>query len=123
MTTWCSFIGEGELKVIDMEYAFCGPLAFDIGYLESHLISQYICAAFRNFDTERKRTEFQAYILAAMQQFFEEYCNRFFYYWNRFAKPVYRDVDGLQESFKNQLLRDMIGFCSTSNIFPLYKQY
>ena len=111
------FIGQGLMKVIDMEYAFCGPAAFDIGYLESHLLSQFVCAAFRDYETEDKKKEFQAYILATMQQLFNDYCKNFFTYWNEDAKKIYQGIDGLQDSVKKNLLKDMIGFCSTSNLF------
>ena len=35
------FIDQEEMKVIDMEYTFCGPMSYDLGYMESHLLSQY----------------------------------------------------------------------------------
>lgn len=111
------FIGQGLMKVIDMEYAFCGPAAFDIGYLESHLLSQFICATFREYDTEQERKEFQAYILASMQQLFEDYCKNFFGHWQEDAKHIYQGVAGLKESVEANLLKDMIGFCATSNLF------
>ena len=111
------FLGHDAMKVIDMEYAFCGPAAFDIGYLESHLLSQFICAAFRDYENEEERKEFQAYILATMQQLFEGYCKNFFAHWDRDAKSIYHGVNGLQEAVKKNLLKDMIGFCATSNLF------
>lgn len=111
------FVGQGLMKVIDMEYAFCGPVAFDLGYLESHLMSQFICAAFRSYDTEQERQEFQAYILASMQQLFEDYCRNFFAHWKEDAKHIYQNVEGLMESVQANLLKDMIGFCATSNLF------
>lgn len=80
------FIGPEEMKVIDMEYTFMGPAAHDLGYLESHLLSQFICGAFRPFETEAKRKEFMSYILASMQQIFDEYCNIFFDCWDKEAK-------------------------------------
>ena len=52
------FLSQDEMKVIDMEYTFFGRAAYDLGYLESHLLSQYVCAAYRPFETEEERRQF-----------------------------------------------------------------
>ena len=111
------FIDQNEMKVIDMEYTFLGPAAYDLGYIESHLLSQYVCAAFRPFDTEEERSRFMSYMLATMQQVFDVYCEVFFASWDKDAKAIYKNVPGLKEHVKESLLKDMIGFCSTSNMF------
>lgn len=111
------FVDQDQLKVIDMEYAFFGPAAYDLGYLESHLLSQCVCAAFRPFASEQERWTFVSYTLATMQHLFEEYCRVFFACWDEDAKPVYQGIEGMQEYIRKQLLKDMIGFCASSNIF------
>ncbi len=111
------FIGEDEMKVIDMEYSFCGPIAFDLGYLFGNLISQYVCACFRPYEDEEKREPFKAYILDTISQIFEDYKKLFIRYWNQDAKEEYKGVKGLQEAFMSQLLSQMVGFCSTANLF------
>ena len=111
------FVDQEDLKVIDMEYAFFGPAAYDLGYQESHLLSQFICGAFRPFDSEAERRNFVSYMLASMQHLFDEYCRVFFACWDNDAKAVYQGVPGMQEYVRKQLLQNMIGFCATSNIF------
>lgn len=111
------FVDQEDLKVIDMEYAFFGPAAYDLGYLESHLLSQCVCAAFRPFDSEQERWTFVSYTLATMQHLFAEYCRVFFACWDEDAKPIYQGIEGMQEYIQKQLLKDMIGFCASSNIF------
>lgn len=111
------FVDQEDLKVIDMEYAFFGPAAYDLGYQESHLLSQFICGAFRTFDSEAERMNFVSYMLASMQHLFDEYCRVFFECWDNDAKAVYQGVPGMQEYVRKQLLQNMIGFCATSNIF------
>ena len=106
-------ISRDELKVIDMEYAFCGPLAYDMGYVQSNIMSQYITAAYRPFPSEKERESFRKYCLDTMRDIFEEYCRVFFECWDRDAKPVYRKVEGIKEKIRADLLRDMIGFCAT----------
>ena len=111
------FVDQEELKVIDMEYAFFGPAAYDLGYQESHLLSQVTCGAFRPFPSEEERWTFISYTLATMQHLFDEYCRVFFECWDADAKPIYQGVPGLQEHVKKQLLKNMIGYCSSSNLF------
>ena len=111
------FVDQEDLKVIDMEYAFFGPAAYDLGYQESHLLSQVTCGAFRPFPSEEARWTFVSYALATMQHLFEEYCRVFFECWNTDAKPIYQNVPGLQEHVKKQLLQNMIGYCASSNLF------
>ena len=111
------FVDQEELKVIDMEYAFFGPAAYDLGYQQSHLLSQVTCGAFRPFPSQEERWTFVSYALATMQHLFEEYCRVFFACWDADAKPIYQNVPGLQEHVKKQLLQNMIGYCASSNLF------
>lgn len=111
------FVDQEDLKVIDMEYAFFGPAAYDLGYQESHLLSQMTCAAFRPFPSEEERWKFISYTIATMQHLFADYCRVFFECWDADAKPIYQNVPGLQEHVKKQLLQNMVGYCSSSNLF------
>ncbi len=108
-------LDEKEMKVIDMEYTFCGPFASDLGYLESNFLSQYICATYRSFESEEKRAEFKQWCLITMRDIFEEYCRIFFECFEKDAKKQYRGVPGLKESIKKQLLSDVIGFTATAS--------
>ncbi len=113
------FIGDGKMKVIDMEYSFCGPVAFDLGYLFGNLISQYVCAGFRPYDTEENRETFRNYILDTIEGIYDEYCRLVTFYWNRDAKEEYKGVEGLQQDFFTKLLGRTIGYCSTANLFRI----
>ncbi len=109
------FIDQRDMKVIDMEYTFCGPMSYDIGYMTSHLLSQYACAAFRPFESEEKRKKFQVYILSSIRELYKEYIRTFMDCWNRDAKPIYQGQTGLQEDIAKTILEEMIGFAATSN--------
>ena len=109
------FAGPDEIKVIDMEYTFCGPMSYDLGYMESHLLSQYACAAFRPYETEEERKKFQAYILTMMKELYDEYCRQLRICWKKDAKPFYKDQEGLLQELEKDILSEMIGFCATSN--------
>ncbi|MDO4976058.1 MAG: phosphotransferase [Eubacteriales bacterium] len=110
------FIDQEDMKVIDMEYTFCGPFAYDVGYMQSHLLSQYLSANFRLFSSEEERKEFKDYMLSSLREVYEEYCNCFFDCWNKDAKDFYRAVPLLQESVRMDLLHDTTAFCANSNL-------
>ena len=111
------FVSQDQMKAIDMEISCMGPVAFDLGYLQSHLLSQFACSVFRPFDSEEQRLSFIRFILSAMEEVFTEYFRIFFQCWDQDAKPIYQGVPGLQEYIQEQVRKDMIGFCSSMNIF------
>ncbi len=111
------FVNEKEMKVIDMEYTFFGPAAFDIGYMLSNFISQFFCAAFRPFHDEKSRKVFQSYILAGAKEMYNTYCSVFFDCWDKDAKPIYRQINGLKEVISDNLIKNTIGFFGTANMF------
>ncbi len=122
------FVDQEQMKVIDMEYAFFGPAGYDLGYLMSHLVSQFACTAFREFDSEQERLAFASYLVASMQHLMEEYFRIFFECWNQDAKSIYQGIPGMQEYIEKRVLRDTIGFCANSNFFrcageSMYPEY
>lgn len=110
------FLGQDDLKVIDMEYTFCGPFAYDLGYLINNFIAQYSAAAFRPFDTEEQRKEYQAYILRTIRDMYTGFCTEFIKYWDADVKDIYRGVPGLQEDFVKTTLSEAFGFAASANL-------
>lgn len=111
------FTGIDSLKVIDMEFTFCGPFSYDLGYLIGNLVSQYTSACCREFPSEKERTEFKAYLLTTIVELYESYVDRFCENWTNYAKDIYKDVPGLMEAFKKNILFEMPGFASIVNWF------
>lgn len=109
------FIDQKDMQVIDMEYTFCGPLSYDLGYMASHLLSQFACAAFRPCDSEQERKAFMTYILVQMRELYTEYIRCFMECWDKDAKEIYKGQKGFQEDVAKTILEEMIGFCATSN--------
>ncbi len=105
-----------EMKVIDMEYTFCGPLALDVGKVEASMLAQYVSAAFRPFPNEAERKQFRDYCLDTMVDVFNEFCQIFFACWDQSAKRQYQGVPGLKDDVRADLLKDTIGFTGTCNI-------
>lgn len=113
------FAGLDSLKVIDMEFTFCGPFSYDLGYLIGNLVSQYASACYREFPSEQERLEFKAYLLATMAELYETYVDRFTDNWVKYGKSIYQDVPGLMDAFRQNILFEMPGFASIVNWFRI----
>lgn len=111
------FTGLDSMKVIDMEFTFCGPFSYDLGYLIGNLVSQYTSACFRDFPSEEERKTFKVYLLTTIAHLYESYIERFCDNWDKHAKDIYQGVPGLQEAFKKNILFEMPGFASIVNWF------
>ncbi|MCD8019378.1 MAG: phosphotransferase [Clostridiales bacterium] len=104
------FANQEEAKIIDMEYTFCGPFSYDMGYFLANFIAQYAAAIFRPYDSEAARNEYKEYCLFMISETYLKYCSYFCQYWSEDAKPEYRNIPGLQEDFCVTSLREFIGF-------------
>lgn len=109
------FAGDNALKVIDMEFTFTGPFSFDLGYLAGNFIAQYASATFRSFSSEADRKAFKEYILHGLRSLYTVYVDDFCRFCNQDCKDYYKDVPGLQEDFKQTILRDYPGFAACAN--------
>ncbi|MDO4553977.1 MAG: phosphotransferase [Lachnospiraceae bacterium] len=111
------FASEDSMKAIDMEFTFCGPFSYDIGYFWGNLISQYAAATFRDFPSEKERKEFKAYLLTCICEMYHTYINRFIDNWDQDAKDIYKGLSGLQNDFAQTILKDAPGFAAVVNWF------
>lgn len=108
------FASQTEAKVIDMEYTFCGPFSYDMGYFLANFIAQYAAATFRPFDSEEARKDFKAYCLFMIKETYNKFCQYFCQYWDEDAKPEYQNIPGLQDDFRLTCLREFIGFAASA---------
>ncbi len=106
------FADGSQIKVIDMEYTFAGPVAYDLGYFLASLVSQYCSAVFRPFPSEGERRDFKGYILACVHALADDYRRRFAEHWDGEAKAVYRACPGFRDAFLAELIPDAAGFAA-----------
>lgn len=111
------FSSDHEIKVIDMEFSFMGPFGYDLGYLAGNLISQYAAAAFKPFESEEKRREYKAYLLATLKNLYRTYFVTFTECWNKDVKERYIGQDGLRRSILDEIMEDSAGYASMVNWF------
>ena len=110
------FADAKETKVIDMEYAFCGPFSYDLGYFTANFLAQYESACFRPFDSEKDRENFKAYCLSVVRDTYLKFCDYFISYCHEDSKPEYQNIPGLDEDFRLTTLREFIGFAASAQL-------
>lgn len=106
------FADARQLKVIDMEYTFAGPVAYDLGYFLASLVSQYCSALFRPFPSRGEREDFKRYLLGTVYTLLDEYQKCFAAHWNDEAKEVYRSCPGFRDAFLAEVIPDTAGYAA-----------
>jgi len=106
------FADDSRIKVIDMEYTFAGPVAYDLGYFLASLVSQYCSAVFRPFPSEKERADFKQYILASIYTTVSSYQKRFAAHWDDEAKEIYRSCPGFRDAFLESIVPDTAGYAA-----------
>lgn len=106
------FANDSQIKVIDMEYTFAGPMAYDLGYFLASLVSQYCSAVFRPFPSKGEREDFKRYLLGSMYTLVDSYQKRFAAHWDDESKEVYRTCPDFRDAFLEGLIPDTAGYAA-----------
>lgn len=114
-------INESDTRVIDPEFAFCGPIGFDVGAVLSNLALNY-CSHFARTPNPSERREYQTYLMELFRGTWNEFARKFDDLWrtsNRgeLCPPGYWDFPGGEHAFTEyrgrymrQLLQDTAGY-------------
>jgi 5-methylthioribose kinase len=98
--------------VIDPEFAYYGPMGFDIGAVLGNLVLNYVSHLAHSPDTQQ-RADYQDYLLQTTSEVWERFSHRFDALW-REHDPA--EHDEFRSSFLLALLRDSIGFAACKMI-------
>jgi 5-methylthioribose kinase len=114
-------VNETDTRVIDPEFAFYGPMGFDVGALLENLILNYL-SHFAHTPNPDERAEYQAYLLKMVRDVWNEFAGKFDQIWtenNRgeLTPSKYWDFPGGEEAFAEfrhryirNILQDTAGF-------------
>ncbi|MEI7988035.1 MAG: S-methyl-5-thioribose kinase [Chloroflexota bacterium] len=96
-------VNDTETKVIDPEFAFYGPMGYDIGALIANLIINYL-SHYAHTPDVKERTDYQAYIIETVIAIWNEFEHKFEKLWaenNRgeLVPMKYWDFPGGSEAF------------------------
>ena len=113
---------EEETFVIDPEFAFVGPMGFDLGAIIGNLLMSYFSHEYRQPLLGREPYQYRKWLLETIESLWSEFVNKFEHLWinhQNSSGDLYWDYDSGVEHFKNQrekyildLLQDSIGFAA-----------
>lgn len=98
--------------VIDPEFAFYGPMGFDIGAVIGNLVLSYAAHLAHSPDSQQ-RASYQAYLLRTVDQVWGAFAQRFDALWRAHDPGA---PDEFRSAFLTALLRDSIGFAACKMI-------
>lgn len=103
------FVTETSTKVIDPEFAYYGPIGFDIGAVIANLILNYAGQHGLQADPQ-ERESFRIYLLETVENVWNEFVFQFVQLWHKQAKERSAHVEGFWQSYVNRLLADTAGY-------------
>ncbi|UHA72403.1 S-methyl-5-thioribose kinase [Paenibacillus sp. 481] len=109
------FITETSTKVIDPEFAYYGPMGFDIGAVIANLLlnaagQQYWCG------DEQTRQDYRRYLLNTVRDIWNRFEAKFRVLWDEHLVDRLAATDGYQDMYIDRLLQDVIGYAGCKMI-------
>jgi 5-methylthioribose kinase len=103
------FVREDSTKVIDPEFAYYGPMGFDIGAVMANLLLNF--AGQEHWSADAKaRTDYRNYLLETVRGVWTEFEANFRTLWNEQGTDRMFATPGFQDAFLRRLFRDAAGF-------------
>lgn len=103
------FITKESTKVIDPEFAYYGPIGFDIGAVFANLLLNY--AGQEGWSqSEAQREMYRTYLLNTLRDIWTQFDVKFRTLWNETGVDRMAAVPGYQDLYMKQLLQDTLGF-------------
>ncbi len=94
------FASEEETKVFDPEFAFYGPIGFDIGQFLANLIAQAVC----------RKGDAKQLIIQQIEQTWEVFSSKFSELWRKGEMDPSFDIEGYEASVLQKIYVDTLGF-------------
>ncbi len=107
-----------SIKIIDPEFAFYGPIAYDVGNVLAHFIFaekywEHAKEKFINYYDENKRNKFLKWIKETKKEFINEFSEQAKVFLQKnINDPIYKNDEFINDYIENIKL-DAIGFCGT----------
>lgn len=103
------FIKPDSTKVIDPEFAYYGPMGFDIGAVLANLLLNFAAQEGWSKD-EESRSAYRAYLTQTIKDVWTHFEENFRALWNEQGVDRVFTAPGYQDYFMLNLLRDTVGF-------------
>ncbi|MGA2292003.1 S-methyl-5-thioribose kinase [Bradyrhizobium sp.] len=118
---------EDETKVIDPEFAFYGPMGFDLGAVIGNLIMSYLASAGHEHSAGERRS-FEQWVLDAIENLWAEFSRKFVELWrgeakgDAYPKTLFAGQAGAarleaeRQAYMDRLFRDTVEFSAAKII-------
>lgn len=103
------FIKPDSTKVIDPEFAYYGPMGFDIGAIFANLLLNFAAQEGWSPDAASRR-EYRAYLTGTIREIWEKFDREFRMLWNEHGVDRMARTPGYQDLYMKRLLQDTFGF-------------
>ncbi|TDG00629.1 S-methyl-5-thioribose kinase [Paenibacillus piri] len=103
------FIKEDSTKVIDPEFAYYGPMGFDIGAVFANLLLNYAAQEGWSRD-EQARADYRGYLLGTIKEIWSLFHGEFRSLWSLYGVDRVQQSESYQDWYMQRLLRDTIGY-------------
>lgn len=109
------FIAPESTKIIDPEFAYYGPMGFDIGAVIANLLLNY--AGQENWITEKdSRNDYRNWLLHTVQEIWTKFEEEFRGLWEEHTTDRLARTPGYLNFYMKRLLQDTIGFAGCKMI-------
>lgn len=120
-------VAEHETRVIDPEFAFYGPMGFDIGAVIGNLLMAYLASAGHERSAGSRRA-FEAWVLKTIEQVWTEFARKFLELWrsetsgDAYPVTLFAGSTGAQrleaerQVYMARLFADTVGFAAAKII-------
>jgi 5-methylthioribose kinase len=102
-------VTEDDTKIIDPEFAYYGPMGFDIGAVFANLLLNYAAHEGHTLDP-KEREAYQAYLLEVVAEVWSVFEEEFRTLWEEKAQEPYAKVPGYLDTYLQSVLQDTAGY-------------
>jgi 5-methylthioribose kinase len=120
-------VTESETRVIDPEFAFYGPMGFDLGAIIGNLLMAYLASAGHERSPGERRS-FEAWMLETIEKVWTEFSRKFIELWgteahgDAYPAALFSGAAGAarleaeRQSYMERLFQDTVGFAAAKII-------
>jgi 5-methylthioribose kinase len=120
-----------EMRVIDPEFAFYGPMGFDVGAVLANLLMAYFASAGHE-PAPGARREFEGWVLETVEQVWNEFARKFLELWRSEARGAAYPLslfigekgamrlEAERQAYIQRLFTDTVGFAAAKTIRRIF---
>lgn len=99
------FVKEDSTIILDPEFAFYGPIGYDVGNVIANLIFAY-ASAIAKIEDKAKMEDYTSYLLTTIKEVVDLFSDKFLKAWDKHAQTRVTKYKGFKEYYLNNVLRD-----------------